>query len=169
MQTFLPLPDFFASAAVLDRQRLGKQRVEAMQLLRLVSTPKELLHGWKNHPARNMWCGFPEALGFYGMVIIRRWLSAGYKDSCREKIILLLDEQGCSSSEVNLGQKYEAALQKEDATFLPPWFGNEDFHRSHRSNLLRKDPQWYGQFGWTEPPDLPYIWPDGGKCTEEEH
>jgi hypothetical protein len=32
-------------------------------------------------------------------------------------------------------------------------------HDSHRSNLLRKDPQWYGQFGWTVPDDLPYVWP----------
>ena len=168
MQTFLPLPDFFTSAAVLDRQRLGKQRVEAMQLLRIVSTPKELLQGWKNHPARRMWCGFPEALGFYGVVIIRRWLSLGYRDTCREKILLMLDEQGYSGSERKLEERYEAALAGTDRNFLPPWFGDEDFHRSHRSNLLRKDLQWYGQFGWTEPSELPYIWPDGGRCARED-
>ena len=33
MQTFLPFPDFQQSAAVLDRVRLGKQRVEALQIL----------------------------------------------------------------------------------------------------------------------------------------
>lgn len=32
-------------------------------------------------------------------------------------------------------------------------------HASHRSNLLRKEPEYYTQFGWTEPPDLPYVWP----------
>ena len=32
-------------------------------------------------------------------------------------------------------------------------------HASHRSNLLRKEPAHYTQFGWTEPPDLPYVWP----------
>ncbi|HET9348893.1 MAG TPA: pyrimidine dimer DNA glycosylase/endonuclease V, partial [Arthrobacter sp.] len=31
MQTFLPFPDFQQSAAALDRARLGKQRVEALQ------------------------------------------------------------------------------------------------------------------------------------------
>jgi hypothetical protein len=33
MQTFLPYPDFRKSAEVLDRQRLGKQRVEGLQLI----------------------------------------------------------------------------------------------------------------------------------------
>jgi hypothetical protein len=27
------------------------------------------------------------------------------------------------------------------------------------SNLIRKNPQHYSQYGWTEPQDLPYIWP----------
>ena len=34
MQTFLPHPDFAATARVLDKRRLGKQRVEAIQVLR---------------------------------------------------------------------------------------------------------------------------------------
>jgi hypothetical protein len=46
----------------------------------------------------------------------------------------------------------------EDVT-LPHWLGREDFHASHRSNLIRKDPIWYGQFGWTEPNNIEYIWP----------
>lgn len=36
MQTFLPYEDFNQSTAVLDRQRLGKQRVEALQLLKAI-------------------------------------------------------------------------------------------------------------------------------------
>jgi hypothetical protein len=42
----------------------------------------------------------------------------------------------------------------------PPWLGDERLHASHRSNLLRKDPEHYGQFEWTEPDDLPYWWPE---------
>jgi hypothetical protein len=41
----------------------------------------------------------------------------------------------------------------------PAWWGDERLHASHRSNLLRKDPEWYGRFAWVEPPDLPYFWP----------
>ena len=39
MQTFLPYPDFAASAAALDDRRLGKQRVEALQVLRALVRP----------------------------------------------------------------------------------------------------------------------------------
>ena len=41
----------------------------------------------------------------------------------------------------------------------PKWFGKNDFHASHRSNLLRKDPTYYGRYGWRENSNLPYIWP----------
>ncbi|WP_328777355.1 cytoplasmic protein [Streptomyces goshikiensis] len=48
MQTFLPFPSFHASAAVLDVRRLGKQRVEAVQVLRGLVVPG---YGWRRHPA----------------------------------------------------------------------------------------------------------------------
>jgi hypothetical protein len=32
---------------------------------------------------------------------------------------------------------------------------------SHRANLLRKDAAYYGYFGWTEDPTMPYYWPTG--------
>ena len=37
MQTFLPYADFQRSAQVLDYKRLGKQRVEALQIHNIVS------------------------------------------------------------------------------------------------------------------------------------
>ena len=40
----------------------------------------------------------------------------------------------------------------------PAWFGKNEFHASHRSNLLRKDLTYYSSYGWLEPPDLPYKW-----------
>ena len=42
----------------------------------------------------------------------------------------------------------------------PDWFGDINFHRSHQSNLLRKDKNWYSQFGWDVPDDLEYLWPN---------
>lgn len=42
---------------------------------------------------------------------------------------------------------------------MPVWFGDKDFHASHRSNLLRKDAAFYSKYGWVEPDTLPYIWP----------
>ena len=49
------------------------------------------------------------------------------------------------------------------AGLLPSWLGDEALHRSHRSNLIAKDPDFYRprfaeRFG-AEPDDLPYVWP----------
>ena len=159
MQTFLPYPDFFLSAEALDPRRLGKQRVEALQLLNSLD-PAHSLRGWRNHPARIMWRGFPSALAFYGVVICRRWTRLGYADTCRDKILLSLWRQSfLRDSEERLEELYRTAMEGRLPDFLPPWFGKEEFHRSHRSSLLRKDPAWYGACGWTDPPDLPYVWP----------
>src|ERR1700712_4272615 len=54
VQTFLPYPDFVDALAVLDSPRLGKQRVETLQILRALVFPE---YGWRNHPAVRMWPG----------------------------------------------------------------------------------------------------------------
>lgn len=138
MQTFLPYADFVKTAKVLDRQRLGKQRVEAMQILR---TRAGDTSGWQHHPAVRMWSNHERWLARYGMLMCLEWITRGYNDTCYDKIHAL-------------------SARFSILTFRPPeWLGRNDFHASHRSNLLRKDPQHYGQFGWREPPDLPYVWP----------
>jgi hypothetical protein len=40
----------------------------------------------------------------------------------------------------------------------PTWLGDERVHSSHRSNLLRKDAEFYGTKGWPEGPDMEYFW-----------
>lgn len=139
MQTFLPYPDFAQSARCLDRQRLGKQRVEVLQLLRALLVPGA---GWGNHPAAKMWRTKELALLRYGEAICSEWIGRGYNDTCLCKMRDL----------------YFAHRQGETNT-MPDWLWNEAFHAAHRSNLLRKDPVHYSQFGWTEGPDLPYVWP----------
>lgn len=139
MQTFLPYPDFIESARVLDNKRLGKQRVEAYQILR---TNLGLSNGWENHPACKMWKGYEVALCTYGIAICREWMNRGFKDTVYDKISHFL---------------YTIPLP----TTLPPWLGNEAFHLSHRSNLSRKAPDHYSCFWPDVPDDLPYFWPVG--------
>lgn len=131
MQTFLPYPDFGRSVAALDRARLGKQRVEAMQILKALAGETR---GWVNHPATRMWRGFAPALAAYHDAAIREWVRRGYRNTMPF---------------LSSGSGFE----------LPPWFGDPDFHASHRSALLRKLPEHYRGFGWPEPDDLPYVWP----------
>jgi hypothetical protein len=83
LQTFLPYPDFAASAVVLDRRRLGKQRVEALQILRALTRER---YGWKHHPAVRMWAGYEEALACYAMEICAEWVRRGHADSCAASI-----------------------------------------------------------------------------------
>ena len=64
MQTFLPYADFKETAKCLDMKRLGKMRVEAMQIL-MVLTGLNKGKAWTNHPAVKMWRGYEAALAEY--------------------------------------------------------------------------------------------------------
>jgi len=148
MQTFLPYADFARSAAVLDQLRLGKQRVEVLQIMRAITVPG---YGWRHHPAAKMWTGYEEALAAYGVAICREWVGRGYADTCDLKIRAELATLGITT--------VREQGQLEAAGSLPPWLGDEGFHRSHRSSLLDKDPGWYGHVFTDVPPDLPSVWP----------
>lgn len=153
MQTFLPHPSFVESARCLDRQRLGKQRVECLQLLRALLG---LSKGWANHPAARMWRGCEMALAEYGIDVCVEWMARGYADSCWNKINSLVGLHLSHSIVVGGSTLPDGHPKKYD---YPTWLGDPAFHAAHRSNLLRKDPEWYGQFEWTELPTLPYVWP----------
>lgn len=141
MQTFLPYESFALSARSLDRQRLGKQRVEVLQMLNALTDPTK---GWRNHPCTQMWAGYERALAYYGMFVCHEWKSRGYKDTCAGKIESLVRVNGIDRVPLE----------------MPWWLGNYEFHRSHRANLLRKNPEHYRPlFGANHPDDLPYWWP----------
>ena len=148
MQTFLPHPDFDRSATVLDARRLGKQRVEVLQIVRALTVPT---YAWKSHPAVLMWQGHEEALGAYGAAVVRAWRALGFGDTCEATIVADLAAAGV------LGIRTQAEL--EAAGELPPWLGDEALHRSHQSALVRKDPDWYRPRFPDVPDDLPYVWP----------
>ena len=82
VNTFLPFPDFKLSARVLDYRRLGKQRVEAMILVDVITKGKEA-KGWKNHPAVEMWKDNIDALKLYHNVIINEWIARGYNNNMK--------------------------------------------------------------------------------------
>lgn len=151
MQTFLPHPSFAHSVAVLDRERLGKQRIECRQILgALRGLRNDRKMGWSDHPATKMWIGYDSALAVYMTFAINEWVARGYNST----MITPYDENWKRRDGEDFHLDADAALVK-----LPPWLGDEAVHASHRSNLLRKAPEYYGQFGWTESPDLDYSWP----------
>ena len=154
MQTFLPYADFARSAAVLDLRRLGKQRVEALQVLRATTVPE---YGWRHHPAAKMWKGYAEALTCYGLAICRTWTGLGRPDTV------------AATLGVEFGRPVREQAELATAGELPNWLGQAEFHRSHQSSLLRKDPAHYRPiFGPDVPDDLPYVWPMSDRAVTAE-
>jgi hypothetical protein len=149
VQTFLPYPDFLASARLLDQKRLGKQRVETIQVLRGLTVPT---YGWRHHPAVKMWTGYEEALVRYGLDMCAVWCATGRADTCATT--LTVDLAAAGGARVIRTQQELAG-----AGDLPPWLGDAALHLSHRSALLRKDPGVYRPLFGDIPDDLPYVWP----------
>lgn len=132
VNTFLPHADFIQSAKTLDNKRLGKQRVEAWQILQALLGKTK---GWVNHPATVMWRNHEKTLCEYGIAICDEWIARGFKDSMRERFIAI--HPTLSDCE------------------LPDWFGVTNFHNSHKSNLKRKNPDYYN---FDIDDSLPYLW-----------
>jgi len=120
------------SAQVLDYKRLGKQRIEARQVYNILMKLNKS-SAWTHHPAVLMWKGFEEALADYYNHIRKEWIERGYNNTMPELV--------CNNP------------------VMPCWLGDYDFHAAHRSNLKRKNIEFYGKYKWTEPDNLPYIWP----------
>jgi hypothetical protein len=139
VQTFLPFPDFAESASVLDPARLGKQRVEALQVLRAIVLPS---YGWQSHPAMQMWRGYVPALTRYALDMVDEWTGRGHADTTRPLISEFAPEAAAGGP-----------------VALPSWLGDEALHLSHRSNLVRKAPEFYAPLFPGVPDDLPYVWP----------
>jgi hypothetical protein len=130
MQTFLPYPDYTQSAQALDRKRLGKQRVEAWQILKALTNGG----GWANHPATRMWAGHEASLCDYARAMCDEWIARGYKDTMRDR--------------------FPTASGP-----TPVWVGDDAFHMAHRSMLIQKNPEHYRPLFPDTPDDLVYVWP----------
>jgi hypothetical protein len=148
MQTFVPYADFEASARALDAKRLGKQRVEVIQIVRALTVPG---YAWSQHPAVLMWKGYEEALGRYGLTMCEVWLELGFGDTCAATIAADLAAFGVPQI------RSEAELAAAGA--LPPWLFDAAVQESHQSALVRKDPEFYRKLFPDVRPDLDYVWP----------
>lgn len=129
---------------MLDRKRLGKQRVECIQVVRALVVPGD---GWRHHPAATTWRGWLEALGSYSLTCCEVWVAQGFADTCAGTIRADLDAAGVTTvrTQADLAGVGE----------LPTWLGDEGFHRSHRSALLTKMPEHYGEVLAGVEPGLP--------------
>lgn len=129
MQTFVPYDNHRLSARALDRQRLGKQRVECKQiLLALVGDST----GWVNHPATKMWRGSERFLLGYALSVCAEWRARGYVDNLTPWF-----------------RETRGRLALSTARY-PSWWRDQNVHDSHKAQLLRKNREHYqGAFALT--------------------
>lgn len=143
MQTFMPMFKYQDSVRALDDARLNKQILECSQILDCILDPTK---GYQNHPAVNMWRGHEKALCTYGGAAAAAW---------RDRRGTGIDRQAWFyNKHIELGTTKGI---RKDSILIPPWVGDLHFHRSHRSNLMRKDPRYYDWEG--APENMPYVWP----------
>lgn len=143
VNTFIPYSNFKKCAAVLDNKRLGKQRVEAKQILNILLNETKT-QGWRNHVVTLMWKGHEEALKYYYNCIVEEWIKRGFENNM--------------------------PLFTLRAKPSMPWFvKNASIQMSHRASLIRKDPSFYKQIFTKVPTSYlkyKYIWP--AQLNEEQ-
>lgn len=141
MQTFVSEPSLTKCVEVLDPRRLGKQRVETLQIMKALAG---MTKGWVNHPATKMWRGYEPALMEYQYYTCKHWTEYyGYKDTCFDKTFSVFDEH------------FDATIGVE----LPHWWGDNRVHDSHKKALVFKDPVWYNKVYPNISGEYNYYWP----------
>ena len=146
MQTFLPYADFRASAEVLDDRRLGKQRVETLQVMRALTLPD---YGWQHHPVTAMWRGYRPALMAYQEATCRVWAERGHADTCLEKTLLDLGRVPEDLAAYERGDVADAAVERRRGPARART--GRSSCRRHRSTTGALFPD--------VPDDLDYVWP----------
>lgn len=139
VMTFVTCSDPKLIAKHLNKLNLGKQRVEAKQILDILE--KNHIPNRINHPIVKAWRGYEEGLKYY--------------------INCMIDEfeaRGCKNNMV----RYTFSTP---TVVLPWWFGWDRLHQSHRFMLSVKNPWHYGPIFVNELSFSPeyklhgYIWP----------
>jgi len=139
----------------LDNKRLGKQRVEGIQIRRALAG-KYKRGAWVRHPAVLMWKGYENYLDNYIILACQEWRDRGFMDSV----------------ERDLCQEFNT--QYNFGIGMPP-FVTPRLVSTHRANLYIKDPSHYSE-RWRRDvyeldstvccPSCNYFWPTHLGATE---
>lgn len=146
LQTYLPVPDFEESAKLLSNRHLERQRRDVYTILEVLAGLRD---NWRNRPAVAMWRGSELVLFEYGIKMCREWQARGNRDEMEERILSFVQD----SMVVGI-------WTPDNNQEMPWWLGNPGFHLSHKSNLIREEPEHYRRL-WPDVSDnLPLVWPD---------
>jgi hypothetical protein len=95
----------------------------------------------------SMWTGFEYRLILHGMRLAHELIAIRH----------IAVAEGLTAYIAKIGIELEEAGDTDRTD--PPWVGNLDVHRSHRSQLIRLDPQSYADRWPNTPPRMPALWP----------
>lgn len=142
---FIIKPDIYETARMLDNKRLGKQRVEAKQIIEILedydSGNLESKKAWVNHPATKSWIGFTNHLKVYFNIIVREWINRGFVNNMS---LYDIDETPYNIVPCNFdGKTATYDVSKFDSFSFPFWISFPPFYMSHQAALCRKDPKYY--------------------------
>ena len=110
---------------LLDYRRLGKQRVEAKQI---VDTIEKNTNGWKNHPVSKMWKNNIVGLKYYINCCIDEWVKRGYKNTMKK---------------YDLSEYLLPDGTYDELKILPWFYFNKQIQESFKASLLRKNNEYY--------------------------
>ncbi len=137
--TFHPYADFKETFKVLDYRRLGKQRQEALQILKALLG---LANHYKSQAAAKAWKGYESTLCIYGALCCDEWKQRGYIDNTK-----------------SIFEAIYYKYLKNEPVIYPRWIGYEPYHSNQRARLLAKNYIHYSQFKWEEEPTDTYEFP----------
>jgi len=183
MQTFLPFANFARSLKVLDDSRLRKQQTEAEQILKVLNNPTA--KGWANHPAVLQWKGYERALELYIYANSEECKARGFKGRATTYPALLVMPPWLGKEEIHSSHRsrllFKGRVDAAAATLKPhlkvrsinTWLTENGFPVKNlfkSDDILRLESviqnkglslikNYYSQFGWSEPDNIPYVWP----------
>lgn len=183
MQTFLPYAGFDHSAIILDDSRLRKQQTEAEQILKVLQNP--MAKGWANHPAVLQWKGYEDSLRGYIFAISNECIRRGFKGRTIQPPVIGTNPPWLGREEIHASHRSRLMFKgRVDAVCsvlkkhlkvrsIVDWlvkngypikntFKSDDITRLESFALgqgLTIPTNFYAQFKWNEPDNIPYVWP----------
>lgn len=146
MNTWLPYPDYLESARVLDPATLVDQPNQVLAILDVIHESDTSIYRGAPDQVVNMWRDHEAQLCEYGLTMVEQCLQGPSEFTNLARV------------KENLEWHLDCATSGEYSMDKPKWFGDLDFHDSHKAALLRTMPEFYRD-KFDVDRTLPLIWP----------
>lgn len=142
---FIIVPNIQLTADMMDKKRIGKQRIEVKQIIDILEeidkNGSSKSKSRVSHPAIKSWIGYTNHLKVYFNIIVRKWISYGFKNNYE---LYDIDERPYNIVPCIFdGKTASYDISKFNQYSFPFWVSFPPFYMSHQASLCRKDPLHY--------------------------